>query len=716
MKKISSDLTLLPFIKHTFLIVLMSVLTCLWLQAQGNWEELKVILPFQEKPQTVQVEIVDGKAIFEGDIILGDIEELRRQQEDIIRGNIYNDENRRWTNHIVPFTIHPDIPTQQRYWIMEAARQVSQQTNLTVKPRNGETNYIEFTPVTGIACYSALGMIGGKQYISLTAGCTVSIIIHEIGHAVGLYHEHNRSDRDEYINIHWENINPNYESAFYINNGQIKGDYDYMSVMHYRNTAFSINGQPTITRKDGVAEMRGYVLSPADVFSINYMYPLPNMVCADLGTLIQSDNTIQLENFSVANIGNEKATSPHISFYLSQNEHISVADPLIRNHYFINLFPSENYDYTLSYDLRENPTLEPGDYYLGAIIDAQNYSNESVESDNYCIWDEKLITLPEGYCSCTSSTTTFICENFESYHTNLGLSQQSNCWSPWSLPAGSSQDGTISTQQAFNSNKSLLIEEGSVQDVILKLGNRNSGWHLLNWEMFIPTGKAAYYNLQEDEIPAIGWNLQVYFGNPTPGTGHVHGTDIDFTYPQNQWFDIQMGFNLDSDLMILWIDNELIMVSENFSGNLGAVNFYSINSNNRYYVDNITYQEFTNFTDSPANRIADFTTTTINYENMSSVQKAKALRDNLNAEERDISREEIASSAIKITPNPATNQLYIDSELPLQQINIYDVSGRLMNSNTSPNKNIPIDNLDSGIYILEVFTDEGKSRKRFVKQ
>lgn len=65
-------------------------------------------------------------------------------------------------------------------------------------------------------CSSYVGRIGGRQTISVGNAdgsiiCRHGNIVHEIAHSVGFFHEHSRPDRDDYVNVHWGNV----ESGWY---------------------------------------------------------------------------------------------------------------------------------------------------------------------------------------------------------------------------------------------------------------------------------------------------------------------------------------------------------------------------------------------------------------------------------------------------------------------------------------------------------------------
>ena len=78
----------------------------------------------------------------------------------------------------------------------------------------------------------------GGHVVEVGIGC----VTHEIMHALGFYHEHNRYDRDQYLKIIWKNIQPGYEKNFQ-KNTKMDADtsgtpYDPCSVMHYGETSF----------------------------------------------------------------------------------------------------------------------------------------------------------------------------------------------------------------------------------------------------------------------------------------------------------------------------------------------------------------------------------------------------------------------------------------------------------------------------------------------
>lgn len=72
-------------------------------------------------------------------------------------------------------------------------------------------------------------------------------------HALGFLHEQNRSERDSYVDIVWGNIQQGRQNNFQKASAETTDgqgvEYDYRSVMHYSDHAFSANGGPTIQPK-----------------------------------------------------------------------------------------------------------------------------------------------------------------------------------------------------------------------------------------------------------------------------------------------------------------------------------------------------------------------------------------------------------------------------------------------------------------------------------
>jgi tRNA(Ile2) C34 agmatinyltransferase TiaS len=75
--------------------------------------------------------------------------------------------------------------------------------------------------------------------------------------------------------------------------------------------------------------------------------------------------------------------------------------------------------------------------------------------------------------------------------------------------------------------------------------------------------------------------------------------------------------------------------------------------------------------------------------------------------------------SFNIYPNPVNDKLYIETQTQTQTIEIYDVYGRQQDYKTTRlqgNVVIDVENLKSGIYFVEIKTNEGNIVKRIVKQ
>ncbi|XP_068246327.1 protein SpAN-like [Palaemon carinicauda] len=146
--------------------------------------------------------------------------------------------------------------------------------------KGNDKSFINF--LIGDGCWSRVGrrQDNKPQDISLGRGCQfMGTAAHEIGHALGLLHEHMRSDRDDYIQIVDKNIQRGNEHNFMKDTSESFSNYgvpyDYTSLMHYTGEAFSKNGGLTIISSNPLLQGmlgRNRVLSHRDTLIANKMY------------------------------------------------------------------------------------------------------------------------------------------------------------------------------------------------------------------------------------------------------------------------------------------------------------------------------------------------------------------------------------------------------------------------------------------------------------
>ena len=194
---------------------------------------------------------------------------------------------------MVYYSFSLSIDSATRAIILRAIADLENKTCLRFHERASD-DYIEFTG-EGDGCSStSVGKSVGKQLIRLPATpestCRIhGIVLHLICHALGMWHEHTRPDRDLYIEISEGNIDPddltrhfNQRKEFEVKNyGQLI--YDYGSIMHFGKDYFSNNGKDTLK----VANPTEYdhqrhpllgqraSLSVNDAIKLNQMYNCP---------------------------------------------------------------------------------------------------------------------------------------------------------------------------------------------------------------------------------------------------------------------------------------------------------------------------------------------------------------------------------------------------------------------------------------------------------
>ncbi|XP_042907409.1 astacin-like metalloprotease toxin 5 [Parasteatoda tepidariorum] len=184
----------------------------------------------------------------------------------------------RWQNNEIPYVIDRTLATQQAL-ILSAMNNYHIYTCLRFKPRTTERNYIKI--FSGQGCYSYVGMIDrGEQPLSLGPGCLYKgTIVHELGHAIGFFHEQNRSDRDQYLTIYWQNIQSGMETQFALlkpHENLLLTAFDHDSIMLYGNYAFSKDRTSlTMVAKNGRRLLEPYDkqgLTISDITRVKKMY------------------------------------------------------------------------------------------------------------------------------------------------------------------------------------------------------------------------------------------------------------------------------------------------------------------------------------------------------------------------------------------------------------------------------------------------------------
>tara|TARA_R110002110_G_scaffold95109_9_gene245856 strand:+ start:615 stop:1577 length:963 start_codon:yes stop_codon:yes gene_type:complete len=274
---------------------------------------------------------------------------------------------------------------------------------------------------------------------------------------------------------------------------------------------------------------------------------------------------------------------------------------------------------------------------------------------------------------------------------------------PNGIPASSSWwDCTIGCpviagpNAGHNSDYAGFIPGDGITDVILNLGNKIFGTWTLSFYMYVPSGKEAYWNFQGEVPVTIGEFVvgNIFFNKQlaSPGEAYIDwgaadiSDDTYFDFPHDEWFSVYANFDINAGIgLATWVmyinDLEVVVPGTQFvdgNGNipssLGGVNLFSISADNEYYTDDF------NFGDQII----------------------------ANVEENTLAN-------FSVYPNPANDEVNILFNEDIEEVRIYDLSGKLLLSGFSE-RVVDVSVLATGLYFIELSSLKGKSIQKFIKE
>jgi hypothetical protein len=262
------------------------------------WAMLAVMLcsltlPLANAQTNRKSNIPPGFTVIDGDILVPTWQynlllESRRQKPNtpaaIFQTNL-------WPNGIVPFQFNNNVTPLNRTNMINAMAVLQNVANVNFQQCANNSCSGNFVLISNSTENSSrIGMVSGQQEINISDWFDQFIIVHELLHCLGFWHEHQRADRENYVHVDCANVQGGCQGQIYL--GQFLpqtsptayGYYDFDSVMHYGRCAFSINCQagPTIevlppfnAQWQFAIGQRNH-LSELDQATVSFLYPFAN--------------------------------------------------------------------------------------------------------------------------------------------------------------------------------------------------------------------------------------------------------------------------------------------------------------------------------------------------------------------------------------------------------------------------------------------------------
>jgi len=237
----------------------------------------------QEERETVMKDLPADGELFEGDMVMDS-----RLREAVLGKNTkksaFRGRDILWPDNVVYYEIDDTFVPEAHRLLKRAIHEFEKRTCIRFKKRTNQPDYVLYSSAEN-TCSSVVGKAGGQQTILIGKDCTViGTVLHETMHALGIIHEHSRPDRDDHVDVKWDNIKKkewnNFNKYTFDQVTNLDVPYNFMSVMHYRNDAFTKNHKDTLVpigQADFKFGQRSH-WTRGDVKQVNYLYNCNGML------------------------------------------------------------------------------------------------------------------------------------------------------------------------------------------------------------------------------------------------------------------------------------------------------------------------------------------------------------------------------------------------------------------------------------------------------
>ena len=198
-------------------------------------------------------------------------------------------------------------------------------------------------------------------------------------------------------------------------------------------------------------------------------------------------------------------------------------------------------------------------------------------------------------------------DKFDNYTVGQLLAcQNPPVWTTWTgNPCNTTEDAEVASNYSYSDANSVVIKQNN--DIVKEIGTPlNSGLAEINFQVYIPSGKAGYFNtLASFAPPNYVWAMQVFLNSSGTGTLDAGSANAaTFSYPHDQWLSIKVVADLTADAGEFWLNGVKIHSWQWTLGTFGTtiakqldgIDFYGYTADDEMYIDDflIVHTAYTN--------------------------------------------------------------------------------------------------------------------------